>query len=401
MTNAPVATSSRPRGKKRRRRRALRGALGALTAALVAVVGLWFAVHRIAWLGPWLADSGRKVLGDRVVSKLEDWAYGIDDAWNRLSRGGERPQPRWVVPARAIAAPAGATVPVPGAFRPLDVGPVYEKFAAVGDGAWVGVPDPRRPDDAPLLYKTLLHPDERRAWAELYVVAIDGAGARFRIVAGTVDPEATTPEGRVAPRPALVPSGDLPELVAAFNGGFKTEHGHFGMRAGGVTLIPPRDDSCTLAAYDDDTLRIATWTALAADEPRMLWWRQTPPCMFERGTLHPWLREDASKKWGAAVGGETVIRRSAIGLSEHGDVVYVGISEATTARAIALGMHHAGAWDVAELDVNWSYPKFLLFRAGEAGALEAVGLFPGFAFRSDEYVRRPAPKDFFYVLRRR
>jgi hypothetical protein len=63
-------------------------------------------------------------------------------------------------------------------------------------------------------------------------------------------------------------------------------------------------------------------------------------------------------------------------------------------------MRHAGAWDAAQLDVNWSYPKFLVFRSGESGTLEAVGVFPGFVFQKDEYLRRPAPKDFFYLVRR-
>ncbi len=60
----------------------------------------------------------------------------------------------------------------------------------------------------------------------------------------------------------------------------------------------------------------------------------------------------------------------------------------------------AGAWDAAQLDVNWSYPKFLVFGTDASGALQASGLFPGFVFDRDEYVRRASPKDFFYVLRR-
>jgi hypothetical protein len=55
---------------------------------------------------------------------------------------------------------------------------------------------------------------------------------------------------------------------------------------------------------------------------------------------------------------------------------------------------------VAQLDVNWSYPKFLVFRRAASGSVEGVGLFPGFVFESDEYVRRPAQKDFFYIVRR-
>ena len=63
-------------------------------------------------------------------------------------------------------------------------------------------------------------------------------------------------------------------------------------------------------------------------------------------------------------------------------------------------MLHAGAWDVAQLDVNWSYPKILVFRRGSSGEIEAQSLFPGFVFDKDEYLRKRAPKDFFYVVRK-
>ena len=56
--------------------------------------------------------------------------------------------------------------------------------------------------------------------------------------------------------------------------------------------------------------------------------------------------------------------------------------------------------DIAELDVNWSYPKFLVYQPASDGTLEASSLFPGFVFTKDEYVRRKSPKDFFYLERR-
>ena len=42
-----------------------------------------------------------------------------------------------------------------------------------------------------------------------------------------------------------------------------------------------------------------------------------------RGKTHPWLRAEGTTLWGAAVGGNTVIRRSAIGLSQDGSYNFV------------------------------------------------------------------------------
>jgi hypothetical protein len=61
-------------------------------------------------------------------------------------------------------------------------------------------------------------------------------------------------------------------------------------------------------------------------------------------------------------------------------------------------MTHAGAHSVAELDVNWSFPKLLLYlpRAG-TGEPVATPLSKGFEFTEDDYVRESSPRDFFYL----
>jgi hypothetical protein len=210
-----------------------------------------------------------------------------------------------------------------------------------------------------------------------------------------------SPEGRRYARSATIPATEQGALVAAFNGGWKTEHGQYGMKVGGVVLVPPKDKAWVIAVYDDDSFRIATWTAVSGEEERMRWWRQKPACLYENGSPHAGLSRSEARAWGAAVGGETVIRRSALGLNPDHRVLFMGVSNATTAPALADGMHHAGPLDVAELDVNWSFPKFLVFRRGAHGQLMASGLFDGFVFDKDEYVRKRSTKDFFYRLRMR
>lgn len=142
------------------------------------------------------------------------------------------------------------------------------------------------------------------------------------------------------------------------------------------------------------------WKEIAKTEPSMRFYRQTPNCLYAHGVRHAGLAAEQTTNWGAAVGGNAVIRRSAIGLDERGEILFVGVSNATTAPAIADGMRHAGAFDIAELDVNWSFPKFLVFHTGTSGRREAESLFPGFVFDKDEYIGKRSPKDFFYLVRR-
>lgn len=171
------------------------------------------------------------------------------------------------------------------------------------------------------------------------------------------------------------------------------------MYVDGVTLIDPRDHACTIASFSDGSLRIATWSRLAEERARMSWFRQTPPCLVEDSVSHPALRNEDERRWGAMPDGATVIRRSALGLNAESNVLYMGVSNDTAAGAIGLAMRHAGAVDVAELDVNWSFPHFVLFQPSADGSLKALGLFEGFLFDPDNYVNKPSSRDFFYLVR--
>jgi hypothetical protein len=73
--------------------------------------------------------------------------------------------------------------------------------------------------------------------------------------------------------------------------------------------------------------------------------------MVEDGALHPNLKKVTATSWGRRWPAEPWCR-SAVGLDERGEVL-TGWATAPT-RAMAKGMQHAGAYSVAQLDINWS-----------------------------------------------
>jgi len=388
-----------------RRSRTLKWLLWLLVSGTLALGATWLLVHTTSWAGPLVANSLRAVIGADNVTRLEDAVYRIEDWMNRWRRRGEKPKARWTVPATTTTTASAvstvdAAAPSLPPFSLPPVGPVFPKWSAPGDGDWVPIVDQRNPDAPIVMHKTLLHPDANRSWAELFVVAIDLRATELIAMPGRREPVAELPVPADFERPGKIPPPHHPRLLAAFNGGFMAEHGHYGMRVGGLTLLKPRDNSCTVVGYDNGSVEIATWKSLAASAPRMSWFRQTPACMFEDGVMHVGLRHPETRQWGATLDGDTVIRRSAIGLDQSRLVLFVGIGNATTARALAHGMRHAGAVDVAQLDVNWSYPKFLTYELGKDGQLEAKAAMDGFEYSPVEYVGKSALRDFFYLLRR-
>ncbi len=391
------------------RRRARRGCLGLLIAGPLVVLGLWIAVHRVQWLGPWLAETLRGVIGADGVTWLEETAYGLEDRWNRVWRSDEAPQARWTVPrASALAtdespeARAKPSAAAPVSLPPFaleSVGPLYKWLAAEGDGQWAPVPDPARPQASPVQLKTLIHPDKRRVWSELFVVAIDLRQIELHFIEGAVEPKTHVPEARDYERRGLIPDEHQALLVAAFNGGFRAIHGRWGLGVGPVTLIQPRKLGCTIGRRPDGSLVISHWEDLTGTD-QLQWWRQGPPCLLRGGERHGGLWDPDAKGWGAAIGGDTVIRRSALGLNAARDVLYVAVTNFTSAQVLADGMKHLGAVDVAQLDVNWSYPKYVTFPRGPDGRRVATSLFKGFKVGPDDYLRVSAPRDFFYLARK-
>lgn len=260
--------------------------------------------------------------------------------------------------------------------------------------------DPRRPQEGARLFKTLLHPDSSRSWAELFVVAVDLRQVAVMPVMGYQEPRTEKPEALNYKRPAKIPPEHYDALLAAFNGGFMAEHGNYGVYFDGLTFLDPKDDACTIVHYKDGSFRVGSWTHLKDGFAEMSWFRQAPSCMYENGEMHPNLQVHRSRKWGATLDGNTVIRRSAVGLSKDRQILYVGISNHTTAKVMANGMHHAGAHDVAQMDVNWSYPKIVTYEVGKDEKLHPVAVAEGFEFSDDLYVRERSMRDFFYLARK-
>ena len=392
--------------------------LAVAIATPLLIMTLWILVHRIPWMGPLVANTLRSVVGVDNVAKLEDFVYSIEDRINRQVRSDQAPKAYWTVPASpssatSLSAPAGDVpgdlgsppptardVPFSPVFEPRGPGPMFPALAAPGDGLWLPLPDPRRPEEAPRLFKTLLHPDKSRAWAELFVVAVDLRSVEVILMAGYQEPRTEKKDAEGYARRAKIPEEHWGALLAAFNGGFMAEHGHYGFALDGIQFIDPKPESCTLAHFDDGSYAVAPWERLADRQKGMSWFRQAPSCMFFEGEMHPSLKGTHQRKWGATLDGNTVIRRSAIGMSADGQILYVGITNHTTAKVLALGMHHVGAAHVAQMDVNWSYPKFVTYEPDRHGVLKPIPLASGFEFSEDLYLRERSMRDFFYLARK-
>lgn len=371
---------------------------------------LWISIHVFPSFGAWAADTGRAILGPKAVAWMEDVAYAIQDRVDRWRYKDAKPKTFWDTPSAAASAPPPTFIPAavtstnadagPVTFPPPDFTPPVASVAAEGDGRWIPMVNPLAPNDPTVMMKTVVHPDAKRGFAAVAVVAIDLAHVDLRLVAGKEEPFSITVPAEH--RHGVIPKDDVADLVAAFNGGFKAVHGHYGMMLGGETFLAPRDIACTLALYKDGSIKIHTWSQIKSTEGDMVFYRQTPPCLVEDGKTNTQLDQgEYNRSWGATVSGETVIRRSGIGVDKTGKVLFYALGEAMTAQALSHAMRAIGAEGAAQLDVNYSYPRFLLYEKSPSGDVRVKeSLIPGIQYLKAEYVGNVAERDFFYLRKR-
>ncbi|HVZ35331.1 MAG TPA: hypothetical protein VG963_23050, partial [Polyangiaceae bacterium] len=217
------------------------------------------------------------------------------------------------------AAPRAAPEPAPAAIAPEAITPPFRSVAAAGDGEWTSVVDPDHAEAAALMYRTTLHPDPGNPRAELFLVTMPVQGVELHAVAGTLEPHTTNPQAAKIESRGIIPETDQADLLAGFNGGFRAEHGHHGMMVQGIVLIPPVPDRCTIYGYADGTIQIRSFHPEPPGAVEPAWYRQTSRCLVEQGNVNPALQQNPrTTAWGAALGGETSIRRSALGLTRDG-----------------------------------------------------------------------------------
>lgn len=319
------------------------------------------------------------------------------------------PKPPPPAPPPAAAPGAEASAPAPEPPPPPPPPPVpppkfeapFARTAGADDGTWT--PLVKGPEGEPaLLYRSTVHPDPVKGFVYVAVVAIDLTRTEVTLVAGTDEPE--TKVVAESKRTGLVPADRLDDLLVVFNGGFMAKHGKYGMMLGGEEFFEPREDACAVARRKDGSFWIAPFSEMKGKNAELDYYRQTPACLLDRGEMHPDLSDDYKRrKWGGQNDGRKDTRRSAVGLDASGKVLFYGLGEWVFPKDLAAAMKAAGAVSAAQLDINWSYTRFLLMGRPSAGDPVQVTstLVPKIEHSKRGYVEKAATRDFFYVARRR
>jgi hypothetical protein len=375
----------------------------------------------------WAVDRARESswFGDERMQLTKAVAYRALDTIDRAALAVHRPDENAAAAelGDVVSSPAAPTNPETG-WPPAPLQGIVTP-STEGEGKWFLLDkDPfvrTTPGAPPALVTTYLRADGARPDTRVYVVEWDPRQVELGMVPGTEEPQSATGEigNGMIPRDPRI----LSRLVAAFNGGFQSTHGDFGMMVDRRVLVPPKPYAATIARLRDGSLGFGTWPYDLATPPEFVSFRQNLTPLVGDGAFNPYGRE----WWGGVPHDwedETHTVRSGLCLTREKFVAYfyatqidhLRLGRAMLAARCDYGLH---------LDMNQGHTGLELYKVDVADKLPPISAkldshwqsegdvsdMPGWRFRGrrlvrnmqlmhfPRYIRRGA-RDYFYLALR-
>ncbi len=369
------------------------------------------------------ADFLRTVIGPAPVAELESISFAMHDLLNRTlaSAGVSQPRVAWAggTTSQPLTLPGGINILArtknasKGQSAPPAVssGPSTSLVAPAPSNAGVVTAGPQlgwqaygaTVSGAAVMARTMVMLDPQRSYAGVALVRMDLSQLALHIVPGTIEPAHPSGIDQQIPYIGQIAPQDQARLVAAFNGGFKSIHGHYGMMVNGITLLTPVDGMATLAVYKDGRIRIGAWGSDLQASPDMVSFRQNCPPLIDNGQINPLLSTDARKAWGFTNNSD-ITWRTAVGISQDGRFLIYAVGNGTDAQFLAEALQKAGAYNAMQLDINQYYAHFETYGAGDVAnstgsQLQAQKLLQEMIDERQLYLT-PSVRDFFYLTAR-
>jgi len=353
----------------------------------------------------WAVDTVRGVTGPEFIAWLEDHVF---DARDRVKRAGHHAfgaTEEGEEQAGPVAPPPPQPKKVEGngqyavaPWPPENLRSIW-KTPEPDEGLW------REPNAAFLqknevqggeqppayFFQTYVRPDPKRPWSKVWLVAMDARQIQVGIEGGIEDPKPLTGargEGRIPREPEI-----LHRTVGAFNGGFKTTHGEYGMMVSRRVLLPAQPGAATVAVTEDGRAAFGTWPLSTNIPEQFTSFRQNLDPLVDDGKLNPSNR----KQWGWHLHTTGMLtHRSGFCLTSAGQMVYAWGPE-VTGETLGYAMIQAGCTYAIHLDMNPRHTAFAYIDARQRQ--QAKLLHPGMEVLPERFIVW-SPKDFFYLTLR-
>lgn len=365
-------------------------------------------------IAPEVADTMRTLIGDERTAQVESWFFRLEDrvhkAKYRLFGGETNPFETEAVHVQYLPRAEGAVVhyfPETGVrtdfpdltgelFMPIPMQlPEIRQLSndpEPGEGVWSTAGLPLTTPADVRMAKTFLHPDPSRPYASVALLLVDSRRARLHMVAGTVDPGGS----RNIAGPGIIPDEHLASLLVAWNGGFKGDHGIYGMQVGDTVFRQLRPNLATVCTRTDGTFVMGEYGRDFTWDETMTACRQNAILLVDKGEVSPRTNE-GNDTWGyvRVDSSEFITWRSAIGVTKDGNLL-VAAGNSLSADSLAKALWAAGAEYAMQLDINNPYVLTGLYFHQPDGTIEGERFMDSMPDTPKRFLRTNE-RDFMYL----
>ena len=365
-------------------------------------------------IAPEVADTMRTLIGDERTAQVESWFFRLEDrvhkAKYRLFGGETNPFETEAVHVQYLPRAEGAVVhyfPETGVrtdfpdltgelFMPIPMQlPEIRQLSndpEPGEGVWSTAGLPLTTPADVRMAKTFLHPDPSRPYASVALLLVDSRRARLHMVAGTVDPGGS----RNIAGPGIIPDEHLASLLVAWNGGFKGDHGIYGMQVGDTVFRQLRPNLATVCTRTDGTFVMGEYGRDFTWDESMTACRQNAILLVDKGEVSPRTNE-GNDTWGyvRVDSSEFITWRSAIGVTKDGNLL-VAAGNSLSADSLAKALWAAGAEYAMQLDINNPYVLTGLYFHQPDGTIEGERFMDSMPDTPKRFLRTNE-RDFMYL----
>jgi Phosphodiester glycosidase len=216
--------------------------------------------------------------------------------------------------------------------------------------------------------------------------------AHLALHAGSVDPGGTGWRYGDA-----VAGREIHRLILGFNGGFKFSTGSGGFVSFGRVGAPLSAGYGSIVTYRNGTTQIGAWEdGVPARGLAIASVRQNLHLLIDHGVPDSSVASCGAACWGATIGNQAAVARSALGIRADGQLVWAA-GESLTVGELADGMIAAGVQRAVQLDINPDWVAGYLYVHHPTGPVTPVPVVPG-QYGIYGHLLVPYSRDFFTVL---
>jgi hypothetical protein len=211
------------------------------------------------------------------------------------------------------------------------------------------------------------------------------------LVRGQLQPGFTDPGGTWQASDEIA-KADRSSVAAVFNAGFRLNASKGGYYSEGKTVVPLQTGAASLVIDKNGVANVGSWNNEVKMTSDVASVRQNLVMLVDNGQVNPTCSSGGSV-WGATLGNNAFIDRSAFGVTADGAEIYVG-GPALSVCTLGKIMQAAGVVRGMELDINPDWISGAYFHDQPSGDPQGFRLYPQQKLPPTKYFQ-PSSRDWF------